>query len=136
MKAKYLIEQKNKYLEKIGLKPHQYGINFMLKNSKGLKKYKRKWKEEKRKYGFDARETWVMNSMSVELLYCHCKMYLKEAGKVINLSYHTCEFDRKQYTQKQAVKQIMEWCKFFLLHGEEDEFAMEAYRNAQDAFRL
>lgn len=106
----YNIEQRNKFLEDIGLKPHQYGVNFIM----GKDKREKEWRRERKSYGFDNRETWNLNSQFVEWLYSHLKMYLDKADEIINLEYYTFEFEDQEFTQRAAIEYIMDACVMYL----------------------
>ena len=108
---KSYVEQRNKYLEDLGLRPEDYGVNFSPKNDKRRKK----WAKQKDKYGFDERETWSLDHYFAEWLYSHLKMYLKEAGKVTDLeSEEKYDIDGKKYNQRQAIERILELLEFYL----------------------
>lgn len=136
-KFKYKIEQKCKYLDDLGLKPHQYGTNFTYENEKRAPK----WKKQRKKYGFDERETWALDSIAAEFLYTRCKMYLDTASKIINLSFYKFEFEGKTYTQEEAIKQIIEWLGEYIIAESDDDSneeklaeAIEKYKKAFNLF--
>jgi len=52
------------------------------------------FKKERKKYGFDSRETWCLQQTSAMWLYEHLKMYLKYAGKIVNLDHYTFEIQK------------------------------------------
>lgn len=102
-----------------------------------------RWKKQRKKYGFDDRETWALNSTFVEWLYSHLKMYLKIGGKIVNLDFHKLEFEGKEYTQKEAIKKILKACKYyFRINGyikdipSDIEKENKADENMQEAIRL
>ena len=86
---------KNKYLEELGLKKGEYGSDY----SEISHKQKKKFKKQRKKYGFDERETWNINTILIEWLYSHLMMYTEKGGKVVDLEYHTFEFKGKTYTE-------------------------------------
>ena len=129
-KFKYKIEQRNKFLDKLGLKPHEYGVNFTYTNEK--KKRKKQWEKERELYGFDSRETWCLNSIFAQWLYSHCKMYLKEASKIVDLSYYKFEYNGKTYTQEEAIKKIIKWTGYYIKHEDDwTEDDTSKYNKAQ-----
>lgn len=101
--------QRNKYLEELGLTPREYGVNFLDNKDSRFKD----WKIQQAKYGFDERETWNYDTIFVEQLYSHFKMYLDVAS--VNLSYHTFSYGKKTLTQKQAMELICKQCEDYLL---------------------
>lgn len=105
--------QRNKYLDDLGIPIEDYGVNFI-----GDKKDKRYnlWKRQQREYGFDARETWNLDTIFIEWLYCHCMMYKDQAKDVIVLDDAEASFDHKgfKYTQLQALNYIIKWTGEYL----------------------
>lgn len=106
----YNIEQRNKYLDELGIEPHSYGTNFTQKHDKREKD----WKKQREDYGFDERETWNLNDQFVEWLYCRCKMYVEKASPIVNLKYYKFQFEGKEYTQIEAIEYIIEKCEAYM----------------------
>lgn len=103
--------QHNKYIEDLGIPLKNIGTNFC-DDTDGRNK---KWKEERKIYGFDERETWSLDHYFVEWLYSHLMMYMETGGTVIDLNYHKFNFEGKEYTQKEAIDYILYACKEYLL---------------------
>ncbi len=130
---RYKIEQRCKYFDDLGIPAYKYGVNFLDKNDKRLKKYKK----QKEKYGFDSRETWNLDKMFAEWLYTRCTMYLKEADGIVDLEFHKFEYNGKTYTQKQAIKKVIKWSKYYVLHKFDcDETEQKAYKKMVKAAEL
>ena len=104
--------QRNKYLENIGLKQDEYGTNFI---SNKLDKRHRRWKKQRKEYGFDDRETWNLDSMFVQWLYSHLMMYKEKASEVIDLEFRTFYWKGKDITQLDAIDIILNASKDYLL---------------------
>lgn len=104
--------KRNKYLDNIGIKIKNYGSNF-------VKKQKLKRFFERRKYGFDFRETVNMDLIFAEWLYSRLSM-LKEQT-MDNLSFNSIEFEGDKYTIEQAINQILEATKNYLFYYEETD---------------
>ena len=100
----YLVKQRNKYLEDLGLEPYQYGVNWTLDDKR---KDLRRWDRQRRKYGFDERETREMDVAYAEWLYSRLMMYRKRASKAVDLTYYSIEFDGKEYTQIEAIDKVL-----------------------------
>ena len=131
----YRFEQRNKYLEDIGLKPWEYGVNWTVDSEKEQLK---KWKKQRRKYGFDDRETYTLFTIYAEWLYSHLMMYKKastEIGK-LDLTYHTFEFEGKTYTQLDAIDHILKWTRYFLKNHDDVDKSDKAMDKLQKATRL
>lgn len=97
------IFQKNKYLEDLGLKKEDYGLNWLSKEDDRLKDFN----DEKEMYGFCSAETWNMNRIFCEWLYSHCKMYLEITDGKVDLEFHSVEIDGEGVTQLECIKRII-----------------------------
>lgn len=119
--------RRNKFLEDLGLKRTEYGTSFTEKNDKRRKQ----WKKDRKKYGFDRRETWCLNRMFVEWLYSRLMMFNK-ANNVVDTSYYKFEWDGKEITQQEAIDLIIEKCRASLSYtgtdmNEESRLEKEVY---------
>lgn len=65
-----------------------------------------KWKEQRKNYGFDDRETWDLRHNFLGWLYERIKMYIDVCD--CDLNYHTFKYDGKEYTQQQILDKICE----------------------------
>ena len=63
---------KNKYLEDIGIPRDEHSTNFCNDDKDPRQK---RWEKQRRKYGFDDRETWNLDVQFIEWLYSHLMMY-------------------------------------------------------------
>lgn len=73
----------HKYLNKIGVKSN----NPCIFNTKEYnKKRNDKFKKQRKKYGFDERETWDLGYTSATWLYEHLKVFKKV--NIVDLNYH------------------------------------------------
>lgn len=89
------------YLEEIGLPRRQCGTNFT-RSTKVMKK-------ERKKYGFDRRDTYVLGDTFAQWLYEHLRMYLDVADPVIDLD---CELTPiicagRRCTIREAVQSVL-----------------------------
>lgn len=121
--------KKNKYLDDLGVPLEKYGTNFCNDEDDGRQL---KWKKERKKYGFDSRETWYLSNSFVEWIYSRCMMYKDLSSKFIDLEYHKIEYDGIVYTQKEALDIIINCAKDYLL----DDTAKLVYENMQYATHL
>lgn len=95
--------QKNKYLEDLGLKKEDYGLNWLSKDDDRLKDFN----DEKEMYGFCSAETWNMDRIFCEWLYSHCKMYLEKVEGIIDMEFNCIEIDGEEVTQLQCIQRIL-----------------------------
>lgn len=95
--------QKNKYLEDLGLKKEDYGVNWLSKDDDRLKYFN----DEKEMYGFCSAETWDVGRIFCEWLYSHCKMYLEITDGKVDLEFHCVEIDGEEVTQLQCIQRIL-----------------------------
>lgn len=122
-------DKRNKYLEDIGIK--EYGTNFC--NNKDDKRQKR-WAKQRKKYGFDDRETWALDQMFIEWLYSRCMMY-KEISPV-DMEYSKIKYDGLEFTQEEAINIILSCAKDFLLYHEIPTKEDMIYKNMKYAAHL
>ncbi len=129
----YRLEQRNKYLEDIGLKPWEYGVNWTVDNEKKQLKI---WKKQRKKYGFDDRETYELHDIYAEWLYSHLKMYKKTASGLVDLTYHTIDFEGRTYTEIEAIDRVLKWTEYFLKNRDDVDKEEKAMKKLQKATRL
>ena len=98
----------HKYLEKIPAAIKAYTAGTAADDYR-----QERWATEREEYSFDERETWNLNSTFYAWLYEHLQMYKERAGKMVNLEYHTFEYEGKTYTQLEMIDQICEMIEFF-----------------------
>ena len=112
-----------KYLENIGVSPENYGTNFCDKSDHRWKR----WKKQRKKYGFDDRETWCLEYTFYQWLYTRLTMYKKIAGKTIDLEWHKVNYTPKgsdesiELTEKQAIDIIRKEAKRMILTEDDTE---------------
>lgn len=121
-KYKKLGYVRNKYLEDLGIAPEECGTNFCNKNDKDWKK----WKKQRRKYGFDVRETYSLDGIFYEWLYSRLTMYVEVASNVVDLEYHSFEYiptgesEPKTITELEAINIIKDEAKRMILQDNLD----------------
>ena len=123
--------QRNKYLEDLGIPLNKIGTNFCDDNDKRSKC----WKKQRKKYGFDERETWCLDHIFIEWLYSHIKMFKKIGGKCIDLDFHKFIFEEKEYTQREAMNYILKVFKKYLL-SEDPEWNPSLMKEVQKCVHL
>ncbi len=127
------IEQRNRYLDDLGLDFFEYGVNWTVDNEKKMLKI---WKKQKKDYGFDDRETYDMFIIYAEWLYSHLMMYRKRASKEVDLTYHRMEFEGKRYTEIEAIDKVLKWTRYYLLNREDPDRSAKAFGKLRRASRL
>lgn len=98
---------KRHYLDKIGLERFQDNM----KNDKRNKK----WKKQHKKYGFDERDTWNLDSTMAEILYERLKMF--NEVNLIDTHYHTIEIDGVKMSMQEAIDELLKSLKLKLTDG-------------------
>lgn len=63
------------------------------------------------------RECWNLDNELIKWLNEHLKVYLKNAGKNIDLTFHTFWIDDKQVTQEQAIERLVEITNYLKNHN-------------------
>lgn len=54
-----------------------------------------------------AKECWDMNLEFIKWVNQHCRVYLKDADKIVDLEYYKFEYKGKEYTQKELIKMLI-----------------------------
>lgn len=77
-------------------------------------KRREKWKEQRKKYGFDERETWSLNYTFYAWLYERLKMYLEKADSVVDLNFYMFTYKKETLTQKEWIIKLIGYCEDYL----------------------
>ncbi len=108
---------RHKYFEEIenkqGTHPSTWGI--------GDKTREEVWYKERRKYGFDSRETWSLDTTFYIWLYEHLMMFKEKASDKIDLTYHKFEYKGEILTQIDCIDRMIEGCKLYIQDSESNE---------------
>lgn len=83
-------------------------------------KRNRRWQAQRTRYGFDDRQTWSLDYAMTELLYERLQMFLQFSDPVIDLDHHKFSFEDHEYTQREAIKELIRMGKKILQESEED----------------
>lgn len=117
--------QKNKYLEELGLKRKDYGVNWISRRDFRL----RYFNHEKEMYGFCSAETWNMDRVFCEWLYSHCRMYLEITDGKVDLEFHSVKIGGEEVTQLECIQRIIKLTGEALTRPDE-EVATDRLREA------
>jgi hypothetical protein len=89
----------HKYLNKLGIKSTEYCIfNSEEKKDDRIKRFLK----QRKKYGFDERETWSMDYTLACWVYSHFMWYKKHC--IVDLKYHTFEIPKWNKKKKKVCK--------------------------------
>lgn len=105
----------NKYIKDLGIKKKDTPWGW-----DGNKEKKVKWKNQRKIYGFDTRETYSLDLTYAIWLYSRVKMYKEVADKIVDLSCHKFMIDDKEYTQIEIIDQILENTEIYLTSSADD----------------
>lgn len=108
--------RRNKYLDDLGIKIENYGSNFVKE-----KKFQRFI--ERRKYGFDYRQTIHMDLAFAEWIYSRLMMLLEQTDD--DLTFQSIEFEGVHYTIEQAIHRILKAAQEYLYFFEVEEMDEE-----------
>lgn len=135
----------HKYLNDIGIKSNDVCIF----NTESIDKDRQKrFKKQRKKYGFDERETWSMDYTIATWLYSHFKGYKKYTSKIIDLTYHKFDIPRWdkenniisdeliEVNQKEAINIVIKNIKFYLKYSDDLDKADIAIKKFEYAFRI
>jgi hypothetical protein len=73
---------------------------------------------------------------SSQMLYCHLMMYREVASGIVDLGYHTVEFEGRTYTEEEAIGKVLKWTKYFLRNRNDLDKVDRALEKLQRATRL
>ena len=135
-------KQQHKYLNDLGI-PSTKNRIFNARGYQGvMKEQKEQLKKQRKKYGFDERETWSLDYTLIGWLYSHLRMYLDRANA--DLTYHRfripylaalkkgeltfpegCRYPERYYregqkemTLEEAIRLACEYMEYYLKHEE------------------
>lgn len=131
-KAKKHGYDRHLYLEVLGLEIERCGTNFCDDGDERSKK----WKKERKKYGFDSRETWCLDEIATEWLYERLVAYKKATSKRIDLSFHKFEIDGKEVTQEEAIDEMTSLLRDAIIASKDDVDDAGAIEKKRRAFRI
>lgn len=119
------------YLDDIGLKQDNYFANFCYDDETRSKI----WEEERKKYGFDSRETWNIDTGLAEWLYTRLKRYQEVSA--VDTDRCKYEIDGKEITLTEAIQKVIDSCEFYLLNKwGEISYEEKAYDKMKDALHI
>ena len=91
--------------------------------------------KQRRKYGFDERETWNLDYTFIEWVYKHCKLYYEVANEIIDLSWsgNNVIYKEKEMTQKEVIERILSLCEqyFEAANMNEENWSVEKEDEAE-----
>ena len=79
------------------------------------------WKKQRKKYGFDDRETWGLDYTFIIWVYERFNMYRDIGGKIIDLDYHKFNIDGLEYSQRELINKILSICENLLMSSDDWE---------------
>lgn len=100
---------------------------------------RKKYRKERKKYGFDQRDTWNLSMTMIELLYERLCLYKKEASKRIRLDFHKFEYKGVEKTQLEMIDILLDKLKVKLVVEDYDldkEMVAEKYAYTDDIWIL
>lgn len=127
----------NPYLKDIGLQESVCSCQTSIKDNSREERFQ----EQRKRFGFDERETWALDYTAAEWLYSHLRMYMEKAGNIVDLSHYAFsvpiletpnytetpwmvgeDYFRiiyKTLTQEEAILLCLDYLKAFLLSEQE-----------------
>lgn len=122
------MNKKNKKSKKLDINKSKYNKNLAsvkkdggqicyphTKEKEKDKDKQRKYNKQRKKYGFDERETWALEYTSLMWLYEHLQMYIDIGGKIVDfesplpdsLKEEFSKYDLTVNTQLDVIKEIL-----------------------------
>lgn len=97
---------KHKYLEDIGIETKVTPWGWNQDDSR-----QKQWKEDRKLYGFDERETWSLDTTFFYWLYERVMMY--NEINCIDTSFHELVVNNEKLTQQECIDRIILGCKYY-----------------------
>lgn len=94
---------KRKYLDDINVKNRWDQIS---------DKRDKRWKKQRKKYGFDDRETWGLDEAFYQWLYERLMMYKEIGGRIVDLDAPQFEYGGKTYSQAKLIDEMLKRLRF------------------------
>ncbi len=123
----------HKYLNDIGIKSTECCI-FNTNENNENKKRQKEFKKQRKKFGFDERETWALDYSFATWLYSHLMWFKEYAGNTIDLTTHTFDIpkwnDKKNkickkkiigVNQLEAIDIMIDCLKYYITHYDKIE---------------
>ena len=76
------------------------------------------WKEQRKKYGFDERDTWSLSYTLILLIYPRLKMY--DEINIVDTSFHKIKHKDKEYTCQECIDRVLKGMEIYLSKDELD----------------
>lgn len=115
--------QRNEFLDNIGIPIINYGVNWQTGDSEEMS-------EQRRRYGFDMRETFNLNDTYAEWLYSHLMLYMQIVPRVIDLTDVTVRVKGEQYSLERVLREILELLRSGLTEQDSEKRKWKLIRKA------
>lgn len=96
----------------------------------------RVWYQERRKYGFDSRETWSLNTTFYIWLYERLMMYKEKANEIVDLTWHKFEYKGETLTQIECIDRMIEGCKIYIQNSYDYEIDKEKLEKVKEVAEI
>lgn len=141
----------HKYLNDLGISSDELCI---FNRAEDKDERKARFKEQRKTYGFDDRETWSLDYTLIGWLYSHLKMFAEIGGEVVDFSFYKFKipvlkeipkekllydcygYCRKyhdevfeEHTEQEAIDICCEYLKFYLINKDECEEEVDVRKN-------
>ena len=94
-----------KYLDDLGVERRNQYQNWFITTNRDPRQSV--WKEQRKDYGIDERETWNFNDELLDYIYIHLKM-LNEVN-CVDYTFHKVEIEGKTKTVQDCMDEILNW---------------------------
>ena len=94
-----------------------------------------KWREQRRIYGFDERETWSLDATFFYWLYERVKMYNEVNIVDTESDFNKIRFKDKEFTLQNCIDFLLEKCKIIILNQGMSDSIIELEKEVLDLWR-
>ena len=98
---------KRKYLDEIGCTDRW--DKWVYRGERG-----KKYREQRREWGFDARETFSLQETFYQWLYERLIVFKDIGGQIVDLTYHKFEYNGQEYSQLELIDKLIEELRWAL----------------------
>lgn len=117
----------SKYLLDLGLEEDDIPQNLCPDDSR-----QENWKNARKEFGFDERETWNLNYSIVLYIYTRLKMY--DEINIVNTGFHKFEHKNRDITFQEGIDIVLKCCETYLTI--DDTWSEEFYKSSEELFEV
>lgn len=120
------------FLEKLGIGKDNIPQNW----GRLFDKRRRKWYFQRKKYGFDERDTWDLNVSLPQMIYERIKLFDEITEEFIDKEFHKEQYRGQTITMQEGINLMLAALETNLKSEYNSEEAYEAYREFLELYMI